>query len=46
MIEVSEFCKQPFVRTESICTTAPFWVDKIYGVNVLLNTVNCGKCVT
>ena len=25
MIGVSEFCKQPFVRTESVCTIAPFW---------------------
>ena len=25
MIGVSEFCKQPFMRTESLCTIAPFW---------------------
>ena len=25
MIGVSEFCKQPFLHTESVCTTAPFW---------------------
>ena len=46
MIGVSEFCKQPFVHTESVCTIAPFWGDKICGVDVLLNTANCGKCVT
>ena len=52
MIEVSvnnfckKFCKQSFVRTESVCTIAPFWGDKICGVDVLLNTANCGKCVT
>ena len=33
MIGVSEFCKQPFVRTESVCTIAPFWGDKICGVD-------------
>ena len=46
MIGVSEICKQPFVRTESVCTIAPFWGDKICGVDVLLNPANCGKCVT
>ena len=25
MTGVSEFCKQPFLHTESICTIAPFW---------------------
>ena len=25
MIGVSEFCKQPFLRTESVHTIAPFW---------------------
>ena len=39
MIGVSEFCKQPLVRTESICTIAPFWGDKICGVDILLRTV-------
>ena len=24
MIGVSEFCKQPFMHTESVCTIAPF----------------------
>ena len=42
MIGVSEFCKQPFMRTESVRTTALFWG---INVNVLLNAANCGKCV-
>ena len=25
MIGVSEFCKQPFLHTESVRTIAPFW---------------------
>ena len=25
MIGVSEFCKQQFLRTESVCTISPFW---------------------
>ena len=37
MIGVSEFCKQPFLPTESVCTIAPFWGDKICGVDVLLD---------
>ena len=45
MIGVSEFCKQPFLRTESVCTIAPFWGDKICSIDVL-NTPNYGKCVT
>ena len=47
MIGVSEFCKQPFMRTESVCTIAPFfWGGKICGVDVLLNAANFAKCVT
>ena len=40
---VSKFCKQPFERTESVRTIAPFWGGKIYGVDVLLNDANCGN---
>ena len=43
---VSEFCKQPFMRTESILTIAPFGGGKICGVDVLLNVPICGKCAT
>ena len=46
MIGVSEFCKQLFMLTESLCAIAPFWGGKICGVDVLLNAANCGKCVT
>ena len=27
MIGVSEFCKQPFLHTESVRTIAPFWAN-------------------
>ena len=47
MIGVSEFCKQPFMLTESVHAIAPFWGGgKICGVDVLLNAANCGKSVT
>ena len=47
MIGVSEFCKQPFMHTESVCTIAPFGGGgKICGVDVLLNAANFAKCVT
>ena len=46
MIGVLEFCKQPFMCTESIHTIALFWGDKICGGDVLHNAANCGKCVT
>ena len=36
MIGVSEFCKQPFMLTESVHAIAPFWGGgKICGVDVL-----------